>query len=98
MRTDGAELGHAHLEIGQQLKQEGLELLVRLVDFVDQQDDLSRRGNRSQQRPLEQVFAREEMLGKFLPMETLMLVGLEAQQLLLIVPFVESTRLVESLV
>src|SRR5579885_304172 len=36
-RPDGAELRDADLEIGEQLEQEGLELLVGLVHLVDQQ-------------------------------------------------------------
>ena len=54
-----AEFGNRDLEIGEQLEQKGLELLVGLVDLVDQQDDFARRRNRAQQRALEQVLARE---------------------------------------
>src|SRR6185503_11970215 len=37
-RTEGSDLGHAHLEVGEDLQEEGLELGVRLVDLVDEQD------------------------------------------------------------
>ena len=35
--ADRADLGDRHLEVGQQLEQEGLELLVGAVDLVDEQ-------------------------------------------------------------
>ena len=35
---DRAELGHRHLEVGQDLQQEGLERLVGAVELVDQED------------------------------------------------------------
>src|SRR5579863_5115259 len=93
-----AEFGNRDLEVGEQFEQEGLEFLVRLVDLVDQQDDLARRRYRAQQRALEQVLAREQMIGDFLPAEPLMLIRLQTQKLLLVVPFVERARLVEPLV
>ena len=37
-RGDRAELGNADLEVGEDLEQIGLELLVGTVDLVDQQD------------------------------------------------------------
>ena len=37
LRVEGADLGHAHLEVRQHLEQERLELRVGLVDLVDQQ-------------------------------------------------------------
>src|ERR1700719_4178023 len=89
-----AEFWDRHLDIGKQLEQEGLELLARLVDFVDQQDDLARRRNGTQQRTLEQVLTRKQMLGNILPVQSLMLVGLESQELLLVVPFVKRARFV----
>ena len=41
---DRAELGDADLEVGQELQQVGLELLVGAVDLVDQQDRRARPG------------------------------------------------------
>ena len=38
-RRDPAQLGDRDLEVGEQLEQHRLELLVGLVDLVDQQDD-----------------------------------------------------------
>ena len=54
--------------------------------------------DRAQQRTLEQVVAREQMLGDLFPAQPLMLIGLQAQELLLIIPFVERARFVETLV
>ena len=42
-RRDLAQLGDRDLEVGEQLEQHRLELLVGLVDLVDQQDDRARR-------------------------------------------------------
>ena len=38
-RLDRPELRHRHLEIREDLQQEGLELRLGLVDLVDEQDD-----------------------------------------------------------
>src|SRR5208337_211969 len=83
-----AELRHAHLEIGEQLQKESLELLVGLVDLIDQQHHLVRGGDRLEQRALEQVFAREDVLGDVLPSNPLFF-RLKAKELLLVVPFIE---------
>ena len=61
-RRDRAELGDRDLEVGQQLQQEGLELLVGAVDLVDQQHRRLVAADRGQQRPLEQVFLREDLV------------------------------------
>ena len=54
--AEHAELGHRDLVVGQDLEQEGLELVVGPVDLVDQQD--RRRTvavvDRPQQRPLDE--------------------------------------------
>ena len=41
--AERAQLGDAHLEVGEHLEEEGLELGIGLVHLVDQQDDLARR-------------------------------------------------------
>ena len=50
--ADGAELGDRHAGLGQQLEQEGLEVVVGAVDLVDQQHGRPRAGvlERAQQR------------------------------------------------
>ena len=51
----GAELGNRDLELGEQLEQVALELLVGAIDLVDQQDGRrDRRVDRLEQRPLDQ--------------------------------------------
>jgi putative transposase len=76
----------------------GLELFVRLVHLVDQQDDAARVGDGAQQRPLEQVLAREDVLRDLLAAQALVAVGLNAQELLLVVPLVERLRLIQAFV
>ena len=55
-RRDGAELGNRHLVVGEQLQQKPLELFVRAIDLVDQQDRAASAGllERLQQRALDQ--------------------------------------------
>jgi hypothetical protein len=65
-RADGAEFGDRHLELGQQLQQIALDLFVRAIDLVDQEDGRPRaRGiDRLQQGTLEQeAFGVELCLG-----------------------------------
>ena len=58
----------------------------------------ARRGDGAQQRALEEVVAREDVVLDVVPRPSLGAVGLDAQQLLLVVPLVERARLVEPLV
>jgi hypothetical protein len=53
---DGAELGHGHLEVGEDLEEERLELLVGSVDLVDEEDRGALVGgvDRLEERPLEE--------------------------------------------
>jgi len=89
------ELRHAHLEVGQHFEQERLELRVGLVDLVDQQHDFPGCHDRPEERPLEEIVGREDVAGDVLPALSLGAVGLDAQELLLVVPLVERARLVE---
>jgi hypothetical protein len=59
---DGAHLGNADLEIGEQFEKESLEGLIGAVDFVDQQHGrgvLSKNGFK--QRALEQKLVAEDV-------------------------------------
>ena len=56
---DHAQLGDRDLEIGEDLEEHRLELLVGLVDLVDQEDDGLGVGDRAQERARE-----EEVLGE----------------------------------
>ena len=96
-RLDPAELGDRDLEVGQQLEQHRLELLVGLVDLVDQQHDRLGRGDRGHQRPREQELLAEDVVLHRVPAGALGL-GLDAQQLLAVVPLVQRLGLVEPLV
>ena len=96
-RLDHAELGDRDLEVGQELEQHRLELLVGLVDLVDQQHDGLLGRDRGEQRPLEQELLAEDVLLDGLPAGVLRL-GLDAQELLAVVPLVQRLGLVEALV
>ena len=91
------ELGDRELEVAQQLEQHRLELLVGLVDLVDEQDDGLVGGDGGHQRALEQELGAEDVVLDLLPAGALGL-GLDAQQLLAVVPLVERLGLVEPLV
>ena len=95
-RRDLAQLGDRDLEVGEQLEQHRLELLVGLVDLVDQQHDRLGAGDRLHQRPLEQELLAEDVVVDVLPAG--LAAGLDPQQLLAVVPLVQRLGLVEALV
>src|SRR5262249_54822740 len=95
-RLHGAEFRNADLEIRQELEQEGLELLIRAVDLVDQQDRRIEAAYGGEQRPFQQVlFGKNVLLDA---VGVLALAHLDGEQLALIVPFVQRGVLVEALV
>src|SRR3954452_16366550 len=96
-RLEHAELGYRDLEVGQELEQHRLDLLVGLVDLVDEEHDRLLRGDRPHQRTLEQELLAEDVVLHLLPAGALG-PGLDAQQLLAVVPLVERLGLVEPLV
>ena len=59
---DGAELGNRDLEVGQEFEQEGLELVVGAIDFIDQQHRRLGAADRGQQRPFQKIFLREDLI------------------------------------
>ena len=63
-RPDRADLGDRHCGVGEQLEQERLEVVIRAVDLVDQQDGRPRAGvlERAEQRTANQVVGAEEVL------------------------------------
>ena len=65
VRLDRADLGDRDLEVGQDLEQVGLELLVGPVDLVDEQDrrDAVRRLERLEQRPADEEIGPEDVVG-----------------------------------
>src|SRR3954453_14255381 len=96
-RLDAPQLGDGDLEVREDLQQHGLELLVGLVDLVDEQHDRLLRGDRRHERAGEQELLAEDVVVHVLPAGALAL-GLDAQQLLAVVPLVERLGLVEPLV
>src|SRR4051795_12671730 len=96
-RLDAPELGDGDLEVREDLEQHRLELLVGLVDLVDEQDDRLLGADRAQQRPGEQELLAEDVVLDVLPAR-LAVLGLDAQQLLAVVPLVQRLGLVEALV
>ena len=98
-RPDGADLGHRHLEVGEDLEQERLELLVAAVDLVDQQDRrpaFVRDG--LQQRPLEQERLAEDLRLGVRLLAAVALLKADVQELARVVPLVEGGRGVEAFV
>src|SRR5438128_3486877 len=111
-RLHGAELGHAHLEVGQHLEEEGLELGVRLVDLVDEQHAGLLRADGAQERPRQDEAVAEEDIvlagdpihrlgeraGPAQHLADLVLQDLRVEELLRVLPLVEGLGLVEPLV
>ena len=64
-RADRSELGNGDLKVGQQLEQEPLELFVRAIQLVDQQNrgSISSARQGLEQRTLDQELFAEELLG-----------------------------------
>src|SRR5204862_406347 len=90
-------LGH-HVEVGAVLHDDAHRALENgLVDLVDQQDDRLSRCDRLQERSREQELLAEDVVVHVLPAGVLTL-GLDAQELLAVVPLVEGLCLVEPLV
>ena len=93
---DRPQFGDRHLVLGEDLEQQGLGLYLEPVDLVHQQHDgiLGPDG-------LEQGAGEEELLGEEVVLDlgpVAFLLGLDAQELLLVVPLVEGLGLVEALV
>ena len=94
---DRAQLGDRHLVVGQDLEQQRLGLDLDAVDLVDQQHHGVGGADRLEQRPREQELVGEDVVVDLVP-RVGVAVGLDAQQLLLVVPLVERLALVETLV
>src|SRR4051794_17217939 len=97
-RLDAAELGDGDLEVAEDLEQHRLELLVGLVDLVDEQHDRLGAGDRRHERALQQELLAEDVVLDLVPAGVVAALGLDAQQLLAVVPLVERLGLVEALV
>jgi hypothetical protein len=97
---DRADLGHRDLEIGQDLQQVGLELLVGPVDLVDQQDRRHAIGRfeRLEERPPNQEVRPEDVVGSRLVCLAARLEQADLEHLARIVPLVDGGVDVEALV
>ncbi len=93
---DGAELGNRDLEIRQQLEQERLELVIGAIDLVDQQHWRGFTADGGEQRPLEEIFFREDLVLNRIGIRAMM--RLDRQQLPLVIPFVQRGGLVQPLI
>ena len=95
-----AQLGHAHLKLGEDLQQVGLERRVGPVDLVDQQD---RRAEgiglkRREQRTLDQKALAENILGRRIALGSAALGQANRQHLRSVVPLIDGGRCVEALI
>src|SRR5687768_1848516 len=112
MGFEGAELRHRHLEIAEHFEQKCLELGVRFVDLVDQENGRPIRQNRAQERPWqneavgeEDVILRGDTLDRLAETDRtgegladFLLEDLRVEELFRVLPFVEGLRFVEALV
>ena len=94
----GAELGNADLEVGEQLEQERLELLIGPVDLVDQEHRRLFPADGGEQGPFEEVFLGEHMLLDRVGVLAGAFARLDGEELALIVPLVEGGVLIQALV
>src|SRR5437773_7821913 len=99
LRLDGPDLGNRDLEVRQQLEQERLELLVRPVDLVDQQDRrrLILVVDRVQQRPPQQELLTEDLAFRE-PAILALVEQPDVQELARVVPFIDRVREVDAFV
>src|SRR5258705_160395 len=95
-----ARLGEIRLVLEQHVQRvaERLGLDLDPVGLVDEQHDRFLRTDRFEQRPREQERLREDVGLDGLPIALVFTVGLDAQELLLVVPLVERLAFVETLV
>ena len=92
--VDRADLGNRDLEVGENLEQERLELLVGAVDLVDQEYHGLLALDRLEQRAADQELAPEQLLLG----DGALLRGANAQELAQVVPLVHGVGDVQALV
>ena len=94
-----SQLGNGHLVVGEDLQQQGLGLDFHAVDLVDEEHDRLLGPDGLEQRASEEELLAEDVVVDVDPSRRrLATVGLDAQELLLVVPLVERLGLVEALV
>ena len=100
-RRDRPQLGHGHLEVTEDLEQQTLDLDVRLVEFVDEEHHGLGGADRLQQRSCQQEFLGEDVVPQRIPFATVIAGALrrgDPEQLLGVVPLIERTGLVDTLI
>ena len=97
---DGADLRDGHREVGEDLQEEGLELLVGAVDLVDEQDRRAAFVSLQclQQGPLEEEARIEDVVGVRVGELALRLQQADLQHLARVVPLVDRRVDVQALV
>ncbi len=98
LRLDRAEFRDRDLVVREDLQQERLGLDLDSVDLVDEQDDWLFRTNGLEQRTGQQELVAEDVVAEIGPVLIAATLGLDAQQLLLVVPLVQRLGLVEAFV
>src|SRR5215210_1556056 len=99
--ADGADLGDGHLEVGEELQEEGFQLLIGAVDLVDEEDGsaLVSGVDRLQERSLEEELLGEEIVADRLPaLATGRFDGAQIEHLAWVIPLVDRGRRVESFI
>ena len=98
--TEGAEFGHADLIVREDLQQEGFELFVGSIDFVDEQDRRARAGMADglHERALKQKLAAEDRSIEFGTTCRVSLSEANMQDLTRVVPFIQRCARVQTLI
>ena len=95
---DGPDLGDADLEVGEQLEQERLELVVGPIDLVDQQHGPVAGPDCLQERALKKELWAEQLVDSGVVVDLLFRQGPDLQHLPGIVPLVQRLVGVDALV
>ena len=95
-RADPAELGDRHRELGQDLEEESLELVVGSVELIDQQHGLVPGADRGEERTLDQEVRSKQVLDVRLGVGGVH--RADRDQLPRVIPLVERLRGIDPLV
>src|SRR5699024_2226440 len=95
-RLDGAQFRDGHREVAEHLQEQALDLDVGLVHLVHQEHGGLPATDRREQGAGQEELLREDVVARRVP--ALALAGLDAQDLLGVVPLVQGTGLVDALV
>ena len=98
LRGDGPDLRDGDLEVGQELEQEGLELVIGPVDLVDQEHRPISGLYRRQQGPLQEELGAEQLVDLALIAEAMLGERPDLEHLSGVVPLVQGLIGVDALV